>query len=231
MNTLNLNEFKMNEIARKINITPTEASRQIQRLIDESIIQKQPDGTYILTNYGKLILHFFPSLDFIFRYKSYFLEHDVWQLPSQFISRLGELTYATLFTEMADTVNKIEEMMQSSEDHVWTMTDQIMAVHENTMKEKLSKGIKLKSIVHERLIGSSQVQVFGKNAERRVIASVPGLLSITEKEGFFALISKDKKLSSSGFFGSDPQFMKWVTDVFLYYWGNTKSAYPRTNSV
>lgn len=231
LNALSLNELKMNEIARKINITPTEASRQIQRLTDELIIQKQPDGVYILTNYGKLILHFFPSLDFIFRHRQYFLNHDVWQLPSQFISRLGELTHATLFTEMADTVNKIENMMKSSNDHVWTMTDQIMAVHENTMKEKLLKGIKLKSILHERLIGSSQVQAFSKNVERRVIASIPGLLSITEKEGFFALLSKDGKLSSSGFFGSDPQFMKWVNDVFLYYWDKTKSSYLRPNGI
>jgi len=231
LNTLNLNGLKMNEIARKINITPTEASRQIQRLIDELIIQKQPDGTYILTNYGKLVLHFFPSLDFIFRHRQYFLEHDVWQLPSQFISRFGELSQGTLFTEMADTVNKIENMMQSSDDHVWTMTDQIMAVHENTMKDKLLKGIKLKSILHERLIGSSQVQAFSKNVERRVMASIPGLFTITEKEGFFALLSIDGKLSSSGFFGSDSQFMKWVTDVFLYYWDKTKSSYPRTNRI
>jgi predicted transcriptional regulator len=230
LNALSSNEFKMNELARKINITPTEASRQIQRLIDELIIQKQPDGVYTLTNYGKLVLHFFPSLDFIHRHRQYFLEHDIWQLPPQFISRLGELSQGTLYTEMADTVNKIEHMMQSSDDHVWTITDQIMAVHENAMKEKISKGIKLRSIVHERLIRSSQVQVFGKNVERRVIASVPGLFSITEKEAFFALLSIDGKLSSSGFFGNDPQFMKWVNDVFLYYWDKTSISYPRTNT-
>lgn len=231
LSALSLNELKMNELARKINITPTEASRQIQRLLDELIIQKQPDGVYTLTNYGKLVLHFFPSVDFIYRHRQYFLEHDVWQLPSQFISRLGELSQGTLFTEMADTVNKIEYMMQSSDDHVWTMTDQIMTVHENAMKEKISKGIKLRSIVHERLIRSSQVQAFGKNVERRVMASIPGLFSITEKEGFFALLSTDGKLSSSGFFGRDPQFMKWVNDVFLYYWDKTNIGYPITNII
>ncbi len=231
VNELSSNELKMNEIARKINITPTEASRQIQRLIDELIIQKNINGAYTITNYGKLVIHFFPPLDFILKHRQYFLEHNVWQLPSQFICRLGELSQAILFTEMADTVNKIEEMMQSSNDHVWTITDQIMAVHENTMKEKLSKGIKLKSIVHERLIRSSQVQAFGKNVERRVIATVPGLFSITEKEAFFALLSMDGKLSSSGFFGNDPQFMRWVNDVFLHYWESANTNYPRMNSI
>jgi predicted transcriptional regulator len=165
------------------------------------------------------------------KHRQYFLEHDVWQLPSQFICRLGELSQATLYTEMADTVNKIEEMMQSSNDYVWTITDQIMAVHENTMREKISKGVKLRSIVHERLIQSSQVHVFGKNVERRVMTSIPGLFSITEKEGFFALLSMDGKLSSSGFFGSDPEFMRWVNDVFLHYWARTNASYPRINSI
>jgi predicted transcriptional regulator len=230
LNELSLNELKMNEIARKINITPTEASRQIQRLIDELIIQKNINGAYTITNYGKLVIHFFPSLDFILRYRQYFLKHNVWELPSQFICRLGELSQATLFTEMADTVNKIEEMMQSSNDHVWTITDQIMAVHENTMREKISKGIKLRSIVHERLVQSSQVHAFGKNVERRVMTTVPGLFSITEKEGFFALLTTDGKLSSSGFFGNDPQFMRWVNDVFLFYWERTNNTYPRINT-
>jgi predicted transcriptional regulator len=38
----------------------------------------------------------------------------------------------------------------------------------------------------------------------------------------------DGKLSSSGFFGNDPQFMKWVNDVFLYYWDKTNIGYTRT---
>jgi len=212
----------MHEIARKIDITPTEASRQIQRLLDELIIQKQPDGTYTLTSYGKLVLHFFPSFEFIFKYRQYFLVHDVWKLPYQFISRLGELSQGTLCTEVAETVNRIETMMHSSDDYVWVITDQAMTVHSNAMIERISKGVKFRSLIHERLIDSSQVRVFGKNVERRVLSSIPALVVITEKEAFFSLLSLDGKLDPSGFFGGDPLFMKWVNDLFLYHWDQTK---------
>ncbi|TFH23535.1 hypothetical protein E4G67_02975, partial [Candidatus Bathyarchaeota archaeon] len=119
----------MNEIARKTDITATEASRQIQRLADELIIQKQPDGAYILPNYGRLVLHFLPSIEFIFKNKQYFLIHDIWQLPYQFINRIGELSKGNLCTQVAETVNRIENMMKTSNEYVWVLTDQAMTTH------------------------------------------------------------------------------------------------------
>ena len=228
LNAISVETLKMNEIARKIDITPTEASRQIQRLLDEFIVQKLPDGSYILTNYGRLILHFFPSLDFIFKHKQYFLVHDIWRLPYQFINRLGELSQGNLCTEMAEAVNKIQSMMQSSDEYVWVITDQAMSAHSNIMIEQVSKGVKFRSLIHEK-INSGQVRVFGRNVERRVLSTIPALVVITDKEALVSFLSMDGKIDYSGFFGSDPKFMKWITDLFLYYWDQTRRGYPQIN--
>jgi len=227
LHALSGDNLKMKEIARKIDITATEASRQIQRLQDELIIQKQIDGTYTLTNHGKLLLHFFPSFKFIFKHKQYFIAHDVWQLPPQFISRIGELSQGTMYTEMAETVNKIENMMRTSEDHVWVITDQVMAVHNNVMTERISKGVQFRSLIHERLINSPQIQLSGKNVDRKVLSSIPALFTMTEKEAYVALLSTDGKLDYAGFSGDDPSFMKWANDLFLYYWEQAKRVYPK----
>jgi predicted transcriptional regulator len=48
--------FRMHEIARRLNMTDTETCRQLQRLSEALLIKKQPDGTYSITNYGKLAL-------------------------------------------------------------------------------------------------------------------------------------------------------------------------------
>ena len=222
LRVLSVESFRMNEIARKINITATEASRQTQRLVDERIIQKHPDASYTLTNYGKLVLHFFPTLEFIFKHKKYFLAHDIWQLPHEFISRLGELAQGTLCTEIAGTVDGIENMMKSANEHVWVITDQVMSVHNAVMVERISKGVKFRSLIHERLAKASQVKLSGKNVERQIMASIPGLAVITEKEAFFALLTMEGQLTHSGFFGTDNAVIKWVTDLFLYYWNQNK---------
>lgn len=215
-------KLRMNELARKIDITATEASRQIQRMLEESLLQKHPDGTYSLTNYGLLVIHIMPFFHLIYRYKKYFLEYDVWQLPDEFISRLGDLSEGVLYEEIAKTVNRIESMMRSSEDYVYVITDQVMNVHGKAMDEQLLKGVKFRSIVHEKLLESPQVPVFSGDVETRTLPSIPGLLVLTEKEAFFSILTTDGRISHSGFYGTDPSLMNWVKDLFNYYWKISK---------
>jgi len=217
----------MNELARRNDITATEASRQIQRLLDDAIISKQPDGAYTLTNYGKLFMHFFPTLEFISKHREYFLNHDVWRLPSPFISRLGELRSGVLCEQIAEVVDRIENMMQSAKAYVWVLTDQAVNVHINVMNEQVAKGVKFRSLIHERMLNSSQVRVLGKGVERRVMPSIPALVVKTDKAAFLSLLSMDGALVHSGFFGSDPQFMGWVEDFYLYFWNRHLGSYPK----
>lgn len=217
----------MNELARRNDITATEASRQIQRLLDDQIISKQPDGAYTLTNYGKLLLHFFPSLEFISQYRAYFLNHDIWRLPSQFISRIGELNGSTLCEEIAAVIDRIGNMMSSAEEYVWVLTDQAVNAHSSVMVDQVAKGIKFRSLIHERMLNSSQVRVFGKSVERRVMPSIPALVVKTDKEAFFSLLALDGTLQHSGFFGGDKQFMAWVEDFYLYFWNGPHRSYPK----
>ncbi len=209
--------LRMNEIARKVNITATEASRQIQRLSDESLIQKHTDGTYELSNFGHLVLHFMPMFGFFVKHKTYFLDHDVWAIPSEFVSRLGELSEGVLVEELAEIVNRIEGLMGSAEEYVHVITDQVMNVHSRVMDEQTLKGIEFRSIAHVKLV-NPQAKKYQGDVETRFLESIPGLLVVTEKEGFFAFLSEDGKLSHSGFYGSDATLLGWIRDMFDYYW-------------
>ena len=226
LHTLSVETLRMNEIARRIDITPTEASRQIQRLRDEKLIQKMPDGEYILTNYGRLVMHFFSSYNYIFRNKQYFLNHDIWRLPPQFINRLGELSQGTLCTDIAEIVNGVDRIMRLSEEYVLVITDQVMGFHRNVMDEQVSRGIKFKALIHERMVDPANRQATPENEERRVVSTIPGLFVATEKEALVSFLSLDGKVSTSGYFGVDPSFMKWVNDLFFYYWDKTSGFNP-----
>ena len=52
--------LKMQEIARRLDVTPTEAFRQLERLSTASLVQKQPDGTFTLAEYGNLCFRYQP---------------------------------------------------------------------------------------------------------------------------------------------------------------------------
>ncbi len=77
--------LKMQEIARRIDVTATEAFRQLERLSNALLVQKQPDGTFALADYGKLVFQLSSSLEFTSKHKEYFSTHDVTRLPIQFV--------------------------------------------------------------------------------------------------------------------------------------------------
>src|SRR5512136_2014159 len=85
---LNSKSLKMQDIARKRDLTATEASRQLQRMSKAQLIERLPEGVYTVTQFGKLILLLSSSIEFALKHKQYFLNHNIWKLPSAFISRL-----------------------------------------------------------------------------------------------------------------------------------------------
>ena len=74
--------LKMQEIARRLDVTATEAFRQLERLSAALLVQRQPDGTFAIAEYGKMVLQLSSSLEFANKHKDYFSTHDVMRLPS-----------------------------------------------------------------------------------------------------------------------------------------------------
>src|SRR5512139_1890183 len=70
--------LKNNELGGRLDLTATEVFRQLQHLTEALLIQRLSDGTYTITNYGKLTLQLLQSLEFTFEHKEYFLNHNVW---------------------------------------------------------------------------------------------------------------------------------------------------------
>src|SRR3990170_2669558 len=83
--------LKLSHISKKLDMTVTETSRHLQRLGGAMLIEKDVEGFYGLTPFGVLVLSLLSSLGFVSRYRDYFLGYDVSRIPSEFISRIGEL--------------------------------------------------------------------------------------------------------------------------------------------
>ena len=106
---LQAKNLKMQEAARRLDLTATDAFRQLQRLSEASLIRRQPDGSYSITAYGRLVLQSTSSLEFLEKHKEYFLTHDLLSLPSQFVNRIGELSHANLNMDSMENINRSEQ--------------------------------------------------------------------------------------------------------------------------
>lgn len=213
---LHTKNLRMQEIARRLDLTATEAVRQLKRLTEASLIQRRPEGSYAITEYGKLVLQLSSSLEFVFKHQEYFLTHDIWRLPHQFVNRIGELSQANLMTDTMEGVSKAEQILREAEQYVWGLGEGRFTEAMSTIaNEQTRKGIEYK-ILSPLPPGKLQ------NLENRTLSDIPAVFVLTEKEAVICFRLIGGRADYAGFFGKEPIFLSWVKDLFLYYWDKGK---------
>lgn len=229
LNTLQTGSFRMQELARKLDLTDTETFRQVQRLNEASLIQKQQDGTYTITQYGKLLLYLTRSIECVHKNKEAFLTRDIWKLPEPFIERLGELNDSHLMTDMFDMFNGAGQLISKAEKYVWMIGDKPVPSITPNIGGQALEGIKFRLIFHEsNLPHYKSVAGEEKIIEKRVLSeNVPVTLIVSERIAGVRFPSIDGRQDYALFYGDDPAFLRWTHDLFLYYWDRAKKCYTQ----
>ena len=226
LHKLRTENLKMQEIARRLNVTATEAFRQLQRLSEALLVQKQPEGTFAITQYGKLVLQLSSSLDFVFKHKNYFSTHDVWRLPYQFVNRIGELSQTNLIMDTIEGLNKGERMFMEAEQYAWGLAEgRVPELMGPIMNERIRKGVKARMLFLESFLPPNAIPPAKlSNLENRTLSDIPAIIALTEKEAAICFHLVGGRADYAGFFGKDSIFLNWVKDLFLYYWDKGKRA-------
>lgn len=219
-------KLKMQDIARKLDLTATEALRQLQRLSQAKLIERESDGLYSTSALGRLLLRLSASMELAYRQGDYFLAHDVNRIPSSFVNRLGELSQATLVDNLNEDLGRWEALIMDANEHVWVMTPQVMGHLSHAMAGKLLKGVKLRSIMSEKIRETKVDLPSGKDVERKLLADVPLIIMISEKEASVSFPKLDGPVDFPSFFGSEATFLGLASDLYLHYWEQAKFWYP-----
>jgi predicted transcriptional regulator len=221
---LQKDNLKMQEIARRLDVTATEAFRQLQRLSTASLAQKQPDGSFTISEYGKLAMQLSSSLEFIPKHKDYFSTHDIMRLPTSFISRLDELSQANLSTDTVATLNKVQQAFIDAEMFGCGIAEgTIPELMAPKMDEKVHEGLNFKFLLPEnRFPSHKSLSEVPKNVQIRSLFELPALVVVTEKFAAICFLQIGGKVDYAGFLGDDPTFVNWVKELFVYYWEKGK---------
>ena len=217
---------KLNDVARQLDLTQTEAFRQMQRLTETFLVEKKPDTTYGITEFGKLVLHQTLTFEFISVHRDYFLMHDIWLLPTQFVDRIGTLSNASLQLDPIENINMISNMIKETEQFLWGIGESAGIENlNNLMNQKIAARVQFR-FLGPASIHSPNYEIptsASKNFEVKVITTdVPVFVLVTEKEAAVGFRCIGGRLDYSGFIGKDFAFRNWAKDLFLHYWNNTK---------
>jgi predicted transcriptional regulator len=227
MRELQANTLKMQQLARKLDMTDTEAFRQLQRLSDAQLILKNASGVYSITQYGRLVMRLSNSFNFAYNHRELLLTRDVLRLPEEFIDRIGELSGAEVSTNMFVIINGLEKIIERADEYVWAIADNPVESVAETMHSQIAKGIKFRIMYSESLIPLYPLTRGEQGVvDRRTITDLPVTMIVTEKEAGLTFVSGDKRPDYAAFRGTDTAFMRWVRDLFLYYWELGKTVVP-----
>ncbi len=221
---LQTQSLKLGEVAKKLDITATEAFRQLQRLTDAGFLEKTSEGKYRSTPYSRLILESSAAMDFLSRHREYFLSHDTSLIPPQFHARFGELSKAVLYTEMVPNINTGTVVLKDAEERIDVMSDQSLEQHGQIIRQRIQKdGIKVRTLVQESLLESIKGELITADSEEmRCIPRVCAVLIMTEKIMGFSLPKLDGKMDYQVFAGKDPESMRWASDLFEDQWNRAR---------
>jgi predicted transcriptional regulator len=224
---LQVTDLRMQEIARRLNLTDTETSRQLQRLSEALLVQKHTNGSYGLTGYAKLILDGSSLFGFISKNRQYFLDHDAFLLPSEFRARLGELSGVRIITSTVETMNYVCEMFRNAEkmiDATVVGMDTIVDIE----VQRVNEGLKVRWLMLESFLPKARSKLCSveKLPEMRWTPSIFGHVGVTDKAAILTIKRNDGALSYDAFVGEDPSFLKFAEDLFKHEWEKAKPWHP-----
>jgi predicted transcriptional regulator len=220
--------LKLNEVAKKLDITATEAFRQLQRLTDAGLLEKTSDSKYRSTSYSRLILESSSAMHFLSKHRKYFLEHDISLIPPQFRARFGELSKTVLLTEPVPNLNTGIEVLKSAGTRIDLMAEYRLEQHGQMTRQRSLAGVKIRRLVQESLIESMKEGHIAdmQPGEWRVIPRVCAVLFITEKSAGIAFRKLDGEMDYQVFAGTDSDSIRWASDLFEDQWNKAMPWHP-----
>ena len=223
---LQTKNLKMQEVAQKLSLTHTEVFRQLQRLSEALLIQKKPEGTYAITQNGKLLLELSRSFEFVSRFRQSLLSRDLERIPYQFINRLGELSQAKLSMDTNEMINNAEQLILGAEKYLWLIGQRPLSSLNQKVDEVSQKGVQVKLLFDEISRRFYDNIPEKRNFEKRVVPTIPAIMLLNEKMAGINILPTDKRGDSMVLYGSDPKLLKWADDLFLYFWEQGKRCFP-----
>jgi predicted transcriptional regulator len=228
---LNEKSAKISQLAKDLGITMQEAHRNVNRLQDAGLIEKDPEGIFSLTTFGNTIIKQIPTFNYLSKHKEYFSEHILGELPIKFIMRLGALDRCEFVKGVVAILERWKDIHRQGDQYVYEIVPQVpMDLIEPAVNRVKEKGVKYSYVLPKNVIipkgrkdllkKLGHTELLNKGAiERRMVESVQVAVILNEKHAAVLFpTQKGETDMNMMFFSSDPVFHEWCLDYFRYRW-------------
>jgi len=226
---LQRSSLRLNEIAKKFDLAATEAVRQVHRLTEARLLERTPDGRYRATALSNLVLEIVAPMDFIVRFRDFFLEHDVSVLPPEFRARLSDLSECTMVNSEVETFESVTRSLTNAKRRIDATIELGFEPAIEIMCNQVNHGLRVRWLIQESFLPSA-LRVLRGSKKKPEIRYVPRLLwhvYLTDLMASVAFRDLGGKMSYVIFTGASPPFLRWAGDLFIHGWDGAMEWSPR----
>lgn len=227
---LNVKKAKISQLAKDLDITMQEAHRNVNRLQQAGLIEKDPEGVFSLTTFGNTIIKQIPTFNYLSKHKEYFSEHILGELPIKFIMRLGALDRCEYVKGVVAILERWKDIYREAEQHIYEIVPQVPIDLIEPAVSRVRQGVKYSYVLPRNVIipkgrkellkklGHSELLNKG-SIERRMVDSVQVAVILNEKQAAVLFpTQKGETDMNMIFYSTDSVFHEWCIDYFRYRW-------------
>jgi predicted transcriptional regulator len=230
--------LKLSHLSGKLDLTVQETSRNVERLAEAKLIKKDVDALFHLTPYGEETLSQLSGLRFLFKNREYFTTHTTNELPRQFESSLGMLENCEPIKDVMVAFRTVEEMISKAEEHVWILTNQILASTIPYLVSALERGAEFRLTMQKNytptkniidLVSNPAFDNAARNHKMdfRFLDKIPIFICLSEREvSALAFPDINGNLDYTGFKSERNEIIEWSKGLFDFYWNKASKKIP-----
>ena len=222
--------FTITEMAKELDSTKQEVHRNFRRLEDSRLIEKNVDGKYSVTTFGKTMCTQVPSLVFLSENMEYFEDHEFGDVPIKFIMRTGQLAGGKHIKGVVKVLEQWKTIYKNANEYVYEAFYEVPLDLIEPIVKRIKNGIQFNYIFSKSAVipkgRKDLLQKLGFDkliekglVERKMRDTVLTVVVLNEKEACVLFPNRKGEADMSEmFYGNDPMFHEWCLDYFRYCW-------------
>jgi predicted transcriptional regulator len=236
------NPQRLSEISRQLNLTRQETSRNLARLCNSQLVQRNVSGLFNLTSYGKHVIKLLPGFTFLTKHTDYFTTHTLSYLPHELFYRIGDLVNCPYLDDALVTFDDCERLVNNAKQYLWFITHQYSVSMLPHLQHALERQVQIRIITPTNrtpppgYFEHDFVQAFqdiykqavqsGLYAERHLPELTICLSVADPQQGHIVFPTLSGGCDYKGFTVNDNPSHSFCKDLFLFYWNQAQLRYP-----
>ena len=225
---------KLSTLARKFDITVQHAHQNVNRLYEAGLVERN-DGTFQVTEFGRMVTMQIPYFLFIKRHSKFFEDHTLGGIPEKFVQRIGALQNCRTVSSATVVFQSLKKIQSSAGKSLKVIVSQAWPEEGEIFIDRANHGAKILALVGHNTIFPRNViehimptikELTAKGLfERRMVEKVSiAIFIVDNREAALVFPNKRDEVDMANLFVSDdPSFCEWCSDYFDYNWERSET--------